>query len=130
MKVSETLGEFAGRVMLAAIFLLSGIQKLTAYAGTQVYMESAGVPGAMLPLVIAVEIGGALALILGLWTRLVALGLALFCLATAALFHDQLADQMQFIMFWKNVAMAGGFLIVAAHAPGPLTLDSKFRRTA
>lgn len=130
MKVSETLGEFAGRVMLAAIFLLSGIQKLTAYAGTQVYMESAGVPGAMLPLVIAVEIGGALALILGLWTRLVALGLALFCLATAALFHDKLADQMQFIMFWKNVAMAGGFLIVAAHAPGPLTLDSKFRRTA
>lgn len=127
MTVPQILGEFLARVLLAAIFLLSGIQKITQYAGAEVYMESSGLPGILLPVVIALEIGGALALILGLMTRWVALALSAFCIATALLFHDQLDDAMQFIMFWKNMAMAGGFLAIAAHGPGPLSLDAKYR---
>ena len=96
------------RILLAHIFLLSGIGKLGAgYAATQGYMESMGVPAATLPLVILLEIGGGLALIIGLFTRWAALALAVFCIVGALVFHRNFADQMQMIMFMKNFAMAG-----------------------
>jgi len=76
--------------------------------------------------VIAVEVGGSLALIAGFKTRWAALLLAGFSLASAALFHNNFADQMQMINFMKNVAMAGGFLLLFANGPGPLSLDRKF----
>lgn len=117
--------ELAGRILLALMFLLAGISKITGYAGTAGYMASAGVPGALLPLVIALEVGGALAIIVGFQTRLVALALAGFSVAAAALFHSNFADQMQMVMFLKNVAVAGGFLILAANGPGALSLDAK-----
>ncbi|WP_416224146.1 DoxX family protein [Thiohalophilus sp.] len=92
---------------------------MTGYAGTQGYMESMGVPGMLLPLVILLEIGGALALIVGWKTRWAAWALA------AIIFHSNFADQMQSVLFMKNLAMAGGLLILAAHGPGVLSLGKK-----
>ncbi len=114
-----------GRVLISAIFLLSGISKVSAYAATQGYMAAMGVPGEILPLVIAFEIGASVAIIIGLQTRLVALALAGFSLVTAVLFHGELGDQTQFIMFMKNIAIAGGFLFLVANGPGALALDNR-----
>ena len=114
-----------GRVLIAAIFLLSGIAKVSAYADTQSYMAAMGVPGAALPLVIAFEIGAAVAIIIGWQTRWVAMALAGFSVVTAVLFHGELGDQTQFIMFMKNIAIAGGFLFLVANGPGALALDNR-----
>lgn len=112
----------AGRVLMSAIFITAGYGKITAYAATQGYMESMGVPGALLPLVIALELGGGLALLLGCQVRLAALALAGFSVASALLFHLDFADQMQSIMFMKNLALAGGLLYVTAAGAGALAL--------
>ncbi len=120
--------ELAGRVFLSALFLLSGVGKLGAYAGTAAYMASVGVPGALLPVVIAVEIGGAVALILGWRTRVVAFLLAGFTLLSGLIFHTHFADQIQMIMFWKNVSIAGGLLLLVAHGAGPFSLDARAAR--
>ncbi len=117
--------ELAGRLLLATMFLLAGITKISGYAGTAGYMASAGVPGALLPAVIALEIGGAIAIIIGFQTRLVALALAGFTLAAAALFHSNFADQMQMLLFLKNASVAGGFLILAANGAGAYSLDAR-----
>jgi putative oxidoreductase len=122
----EKFAELTGRILMSVIFLLSGLSKIGQYAGTQAYMAAQGVPGALLPLVIAVEVGGAAALIIGFKTRWAAFVLAGFSLVSAALFHNNVADQTQMIMFLKNVAMAGGFLLLFANGPGPLSLDRKF----
>lgn len=123
-----------GRIALSAIFIISGWGKLAGYAATQQYMEAVGVPGALLPLVIALELGGGLAILAGAFTRWTAVALAVFSVAAAALFHANFADPVQAINFWKNVAMAGGFLILAANGPGHLSLDAGWakrrRRTA
>lgn len=125
----QNTATLAGRILLASIFLAAGIGKLGAgYAGTQAYMASQGVPGALLPLVIALEIGGAVLLIAGWWTRLSALALAGFTLAAAALFHANFADQMQQILFLKNVAIAGGFLVLAAYGAGAWSVDARLAR--
>jgi putative oxidoreductase len=113
----------AGRGLMSAIFLVAGFGKISAYAATQGYMESVGVPGALLPLVIALEIGGGLALLLGFNARLAALALAGFSIASAVLFHADFADQAQSVMFLKNLALAGGLLLVAAAGPGALAFD-------
>lgn len=123
----EKTADLAGRILIAAIFLLAGLNKIGQYDGTVAYMASQGVPGALLPLVIALEIGGAITIILGLFTRLTALALAGFSIASALLFHANLGDQMQFILFFKNLAMAGGFLFLVANGPGDWSLDKKFR---
>jgi len=112
-----------GRVLLAHIFLLAGISKISAYAGTQGYMEHMGVPGILLPLVIALEIGGGLALIVGWKTRWVAYALAAFTGVAAIKFHANLADQMQMIMFMKNWSIVGGLLLLAVHGAGSFSLD-------
>jgi putative oxidoreductase len=117
-----------GRIGLSLIFIISGWGKIAGYAATQGYMESKGRPGALLPLVIALELGGGLAIAAGLFTRWIALALAGFSLVAAFIFHFDLADQIQAIMFWKNVAIAGGFLLLAASTPGALSLDALFNR--
>ncbi|MGL6224872.1 MAG: DoxX family protein [Steroidobacteraceae bacterium] len=127
MKTWENSTDLAGRVLLAAMFLLSGISKISGYAGTQGYMESMGVPGALLPLVIALEIVGAIAVIVGLRTRFAAAGLAVFTLAAGFIFHGG-ADQMQQIMLFKNVAIAGGFLLLVARGAGDWSLDARRER--
>ena len=117
--------ELAGRVLLSALFLLSGIGKLGAYAGTAAYMASVGVPAQLLPIVIAVEIGGGLAVFLGWRTRIVAFLLAGFTLLSALIFHTHFADQVQMIMFWKNVSITGGLLLLVVHGAGPWSLDGR-----
>lgn len=116
-----------GRVLLSAIFLLSGVSKISAPAGMIGYIESVGLPFPTLALAIAilVEMVGGIALILGYRTRVVAAGLAVFSLATALAFHNQLGDQNQFIHFFKNIAMAGGLLQVVAFGAGRFSLDAR-----
>lgn len=124
----NALTQFAsplGRLLIAAMFVNSGIGKISGYAGTQAYMESQGVPGMLLPLVILVEVVGGLAVIVGWQTRIAAFLLAGFCLLSAALFHLNFNDQMQTIMFMKNFAIAGGFLFLVAHGPGALSIDNR-----
>jgi len=114
--------DVAGRVLIAVLFLLSGWGKIGGYAGTQAYMQSAGVPGGLLPLVILVELGGGIAIITGLYTRLAALVLAGFTVVAAMLFHTG-ADQIQQIMFMKNLGLAGGFLFLVANGAGRFSID-------
>jgi putative oxidoreductase len=117
-----------GRIGLSLIFIISGLGKIAAYAGTQQYMASAGVPGFLLPLVILVEAGGGLLVLAGAFTRTTAVVLALFTLAAGFLFHANLADQNQFIHLFKNIAIAGGFLTLAAHGAGPISIDALRRK--
>ena len=117
--------ELSGRILLASLFLLSGVGKVTAYAATAGYMASVGVPGGLLPLVIALEVVGSLAIIAGWHTRTVALLLAGFSLVSAALFHNNFADQIQMVMFLKNLSIAGAFLLLAAHGAGALSVDAR-----
>lgn len=113
------------RVLLAHIFVMAGMNKIVGYAGTQGYMESMGVPGMLLPLVILVEVGAGLAIIIGWQTRLAAFALAGFTILSALIFHNNLGDQMQMIMFMKNLAIAGGLLLLAEHGAGAFSLDNR-----
>ncbi|MCB2252263.1 DoxX family protein [Pseudomonas chlororaphis] len=116
-----------GRILLSAIFILSGFSKIAAPAAMVGYIQSVGLPFPQLALgiAIAVELGGGLLLIAGYRTRLVALGLAVFSVATALAFHNNLGDQNQFIHFFKNIAMAGGLLQVVAFGAGRFSLDAR-----
>lgn len=124
--VSAVLSVVA-RLFASAIFIGAGISKLGAgYAGTQGYMASMGLPAGLLPLVIALELGGGIALLLGFQTRLVALLLAGFSIVAGLIFHTG-ADQMQQIMLMKNFAMAGGLLAFTLFGAGRLSLDGETR---
>jgi len=125
----NAITDLVGRLFLAAIFFMAGLNKISGYAGTQGYMESQGVPGMLLPAVIAVEIIAPILLVIGWQTRYAALALAGFTLLAGFLFHFNFADQMQSIMFMKNIAIAGGLLAVCAHGAGALSLDAKTRRS-
>jgi putative oxidoreductase len=114
--------------MLALLFVLEGAIKLGSYSATIGYMEAYGVPGVLLPLVILTELGGGLLVAAGLFARLAALALAGFCLLTALFFHRDIGTTEPFIHFFKNVAIAGGFLMLAALGPGGWSLDAWRRR--
>jgi putative oxidoreductase len=126
--IPRNSADLAGRVLLALLFFVSGLGKLGAYAATQGYMASHGVPGALLPLVIALELGGGMLIVAGLWTRAAALALAGFSILSALLFHANFADQMQQIMLLKNFAIAGGFLLLAANGAGAWSVDARRAR--
>lgn len=121
----QPYGMVTARFLLALIFILSGLSKIGAADAIRGYMEAMHVPGALLWPTIIFEISAGLLIVLGYRTRIVALLLAGFCLLTAAIFHTQFADQIQMIMFLKNVAMAGGFVLLASVGPGRLSLDAK-----
>ena len=108
------------RVLMAYIFLVAGWGKISAYSATVGYMESMGVPGALLPLTILVEFGGGLALLFGFQARFAAFGLGLFSLITAFIFHDGAQDSINFM---KNFAMAGGLFFLMLHGAGKMSLD-------
>lgn len=120
--------DLLGRIMIAAMFLQSGIGKVGKYAVTGQYMVAKGVPSLLLPFVIILEIAGSVAIILGWRTRLFAFLLAGFCVLAALLFHFNFADQMQSIMFMKNISIAGGFIIIFARGAGEFSLDAKRRK--
>ncbi len=113
----------AGRILMSIIFIVAGFNKIGGYQGTQGYMESMGVPGILLPLVILLELGGGLMLLVGFKTRIVAFLLAGFCLLSALIFHLDFSDSMQQIQFMKNLALAGGFLYITAWGAGAWSLD-------
>ncbi|WP_029919122.1 DoxX family protein [Nevskia soli] len=124
---TKPYSDLVGRVLIAALFVLSGWGKISAYAATQGYMQSAGVPGALLPLVILTELGGGLAIVFGLYTRVVALLLAGFAIITGFVFHGG-SDQVSQIMLLKNIGLAGGFLFLVANGAGKLSLDGLFSK--
>lgn len=114
-----------GRVLMSFIFIMAGINKISGYAGTQGYMESVGVPGVLLPLVILLEVGGGLAILLGWKTRIAAFLLAGFTVLSALIFHANFGDQTQSILFMKNMAMAGGLLFLVAGGIPAWSIDAK-----
>jgi putative oxidoreductase len=124
----KNVSELAGRILLSVLFLLSGLGKIGAYSATAAYMSSVGVPSVLLPVVIATEVLGAIAIILGWQTRITALLLAGYALLTALVFHANFADQIEMIMFLKNVSIAGGFLLLVATGAGPLSLDRRLAK--
>ncbi|MBZ9808534.1 DoxX family protein [Mesorhizobium sp. BR1-1-9] len=116
-----------GRILLAVIFLLSGFGKLSALSGTAAYFGGLGLP---LPTVTAIVVGlvellGGLAILVGFQTRIAAWVLAIFTVATALVAHTGWADQMQMINFMKNLAIAGGFLVLASSGAGAYSVDAK-----
>lgn len=118
MSSQHALISLVARVLISAIFISAGYQKIMGYDGTLQYMASQGVPGFMLPAVIALELGGGLAILFGLFSRWAALGLAIFSVIAALIFHSNFADQGQTVNFMKNLAMAGGLLLLFANGPG------------
>jgi putative oxidoreductase len=121
-----------GRILLALIFVTSGFGKITGFEGTVGYIASKGLPMASIAAVIAIviELGGGLAVVFGFLTRWAALALAVFTVIAAFIFHAYWgvpAEQvmMQQINFWKNISIAGGFLVLAAFGPGAISIDAK-----
>jgi putative oxidoreductase len=123
----NNLALLAGRVMLSAMYVMGGYNKLMGFGsgGTQKYMESQGVPGMLLPLVIATELGFGLMILFGFKTRIAAFMLAGFTLIAGLLFHYKPADPMQMIMFMKNIAITGGFLALMVAGAGAYSVDGK-----
>ena len=119
--------EILGRLLLSAIFLINGIGKIFNYEGTIQYMENFDVPGYLIIPAITVEILFPILLILGYYTKFSALVLSLFTLALAVIFHTDFSNQMQLISFLKNIAIAGGFLIIFVYGPGKYSLDHKLK---
>jgi len=123
----KNLTELAGRILLGAIFLMAGINKIGGYEGTAGYMDSVGVPGSLLPIVIILEIVGGLMVITGFKVKWAAYALAGFTIVAGVIFHSNFADQMQSILFMKNLSIAGGLLLLASYGSGKLSVDSKLK---
>src|SRR5262245_61148903 len=120
---AATVGLAVGRLLLAALFLLEGWSKIRGYPAAAAYLDRYGRPGVLLPAVIALELGGGLMLAAGWRTRIAALGLAAFCIAAAAIFHNQLGDRGQLLHFEKDLAIAGGLLVLAVAGAGRWSID-------
>ena len=124
--------QLLARMALAAIFIVSGWGKLSDYAGTMAYMQAMQVSSSLLPLVIFAELGGGLAILLGFQTRIAALGLAIFSVLTAVLFHvggtDAAAQYNNSIHFMKNIGLAGGFLALLLLGAGRFSIDDLLER--
>lgn len=117
--------DLIARVLLAQIFLFAGVGKMMDYEGTQEYMLSGHVPGVLLPAVILLELGGGAALVVGWRTRPVSLALAAFCIVAALLFHAHFKDDIQTLLFLKDLAIAGGLLLLGARGPDAISLDAR-----
>ncbi len=131
----RTIAAPLGRILLSFIFIMAGWSKIGAYAGTVGYMESLGVPGALLPLVIALELGAGIALLVGYQARVAAVLLGGFAIVSGVLFHllpsfgmEGMAAQGEFISFMKNLAIAGGMGFVFIHGAGALSVDQLLAR--
>jgi putative oxidoreductase len=123
-----SVADAAGRVLLASLFLYEGFVKLHSYDLAVQYMAAYGVPGALLPLAIATEIGCGALVLIGWQTRLAALALSGFCLIAAVIFHTKLSDNNQVLHFAKDIALAGAFLHVAGRGAGRFSVDAVITR--
>ena len=118
--------EFIGRIFISLIFLIAGVGKIFNYEGTIGYMESFGIPDYLLIPAIIIEILFPLLVIIGYKTKLAAIILALFTISLAIIFHTDFSNQMQLMSFLKNLAIAGGFLIIFARGAGKYSIDQQF----
>ena len=121
MQVIEVLG----RIFLSMLFLIEGINKIFNYEGTIQYMESFSVPGYLAIPAIILEILFPLLLIIGYQTKIAALVMTIFTIVVAIIFHTNFNDHIQFITFFKNIAIAGGFLIIFVNGAGKYSVDHK-----
>ncbi len=117
-----------GRLLIANIFLIDGINKILYYEGVAEWMFLKGVPEYLLPLVIFLEIGGALAIILGWRVKLFSFLFFVFCILTAIIFHSDFTNNMDKVIFMKNMSMAGGFLFLFLHGGGDFSLDKRRKK--
>jgi len=124
MPLAEPAAALLGRLLLSAIFLHEAFGKLSAYSMAVAYMQAFGVPGRLLPLAIGVELVCGLLVLFGYKTRIAGLLLAGFCAATAVLFHSRFGDRNQLLHFEKDLAIAGGFLILFAQGGGAWSIDA------
>ena len=117
--------DLVGRIFISLVFLLSGINKIDNYEGTVGWMESLGMPGIFLIPTIILEIGAPILIMIGYKVKISAALLSLFCVATAIIFHNDFSDQMQFVSFMKNIALAGGFLFIVINGAKDFSLEKK-----
>ena len=113
--------------MISSIFLLSGINKIGNYEDNHAWMESLGVPGILLIPAIVLEVLAPILIFVGYQVKISATLLSLFCIATAVIFHTDFSNQTQFIAFFKNIGLAGGFLFLVIHGAKDFSLDKKFK---
>jgi putative oxidoreductase len=113
-----------GRILLAVIFVMAGIGKIKDPAGTIGYMQSVGLPAILLWPTIALELLGGIAIIVGYKTKIAAFALAVFSIVAAVIFHRNFADQMQMIMFLKDVSITGGLLLLASSGATACSMDN------
>ncbi|HLH47793.1 MAG TPA: DoxX family protein [Roseiarcus sp.] len=136
LRAAETIGRggnvlaLAGRALLSVLFINEGVVQIGDVAGTMDYVRGFGVWPQLVPLVILVELGGGLLVLFGLATRVAAIGLAVFTLLAALFFHRDFSDLDQYIHFQKNLAIAGGFLALAAYGAGAWSLDAWLAKRA
>ena len=119
------LADFIGRIFISSLFLLSAYNKILSIDGTMGWMEGFGIPGLLLYPTIAFEIILPLFIIIGYQARLSASLLAIFCISTAFIFHNNFNDQMQTIAFLKNLGLAGGFLFILANGTKDWSIEKK-----
>ena len=124
MNKLQAAAALAARLAIAWIFVIEGADKISNYGAVGAYMEANGISAALLPLVILTELGGGVLIVLGFFTRFAAVALAGFCMLAAGLFHWNFADLGQWINFNKDIAIAGGFLALAAFGAGNWSLDT------
>ena len=117
--------DLIGRIFISLVFLLSGYNKIFNYDNTISWMEGFGIPGFLLWPAIVLEILLPIFIIIGYRTQISAIILAMFCLATALIFHNDFANQMQIIAFLKNFGLAGGFLFIAVNGPKEWAIEKK-----
>ena len=120
--------DLVGRIFISLVFLLSGINKIGNYEGTISWMESLGMPGIFLIPAIILEIGAPILIIIGYKVKISAALLCLFCVATAIIFHTDFSNQMQFVSFMKNIALAGGFLFLVINETKEFSLERKLSK--
>jgi putative oxidoreductase len=123
---TQSLVQALGRILMCALFVMGGYNKAIDPTVTAAMMARVGTPLPYLVAILAIviELGGGVLLLIGLFTRPVAVALGVWCIATALVAHTHWADRNMEIHFWKNVAIAGGFAYVVAFGAGALSLDA------
>ena len=120
--------DLLGRILITALFLLSGVFKISNYDGSVDWMESFGIPEILIIPAIILEVIGPILIIIGYKARIAAGFLSLFCIVTAIIFHNDFSDQMQFTSFLKNIALAGGFLFIVVNGTKDFSIEKKFSK--
>jgi putative oxidoreductase len=126
--MKEKIIDLAGRILLGHIFLLAGLNKIGAVEANQGYMEAFGVPGVLIWPTILLEVAGGLALIVGAFSRISAIALAVFTVVAGVIFHTEFGDQNQMIHFMKNMAITGGLLLVFIYGARDWSVDAMLSR--